>query len=63
MSLGDLQVANRKANCQSSRNIDRHEMAGCYAFWHHRAIKRPDALEEHISPIFTKNELVCVDTE
>jgi len=63
MSLGYLQVANRTANCQSGNNIDKHELAVCFAFWHHRAVNRPDALEEHTSLIFTTNELVCVDSE
>jgi hypothetical protein len=63
MLLGDLQVANRKTTCQSSNKIDRREMAVCFAFWHHRVVNRPDALEEHTSSIFTTNELACVDTE
>ena len=41
--LGDLQVADRKANCQSSEKVDRHETA----VWHHRAVNRPGALQEH----------------
>jgi hypothetical protein len=63
MSLGDLQVANRTTNCQSSKNIDKHELAVCFAFWQHRTVNRPDALEEHTSHILTTNELVCVDSE
>jgi len=63
MFLGYLQVANRKVNCQSSKTFDKHEMAVCSAFWQRRAVNRPDALEEHTSPIFMTNELVCVDSE